>query len=213
MKNSIFSPFDFKPEALVIDNGEYPTHRLPLSWIENTPYIVCCDGAADTLVSKGKIPNVILGDGDSISHDNKQRKDIPFVQIEEQESNDQTKAMNYLMQLGKRNIGIVGATGKREDHTLGNISLLTEYQRMGATAIIATDNGVFIPCKDKVCLKSYKGQQVSIFNICAHHFYSDNLVYPLPRELNMWWQGTLNEALTDTFCINAEGEYLIFLNY
>lgn len=98
MTDTIFSPFDFKPEALVVDNGEYPTHRLPLSWIKTTPYIICCDGAADTFISKGRTPDIILGDGDSISADNKFRESIPFLQIDEQESNDQTKAVNYLIQ-------------------------------------------------------------------------------------------------------------------
>ncbi len=213
MTDTIFSPFDFKPEALVVDNGEYPTHRLPLSWIKTTPYIICCDGAADTFISKERTPDIILGDGDSISADNKSRESIPFLQIDEQESNDQTKAVNYLIQKGIKNIGIVGATGKREDHTLGNISLLIEYQRMGINAIMATDNGVFFPCKDEVCIKSYKGQQVSIFNISGSHFSSNNLVYPLPDRLDMWWQGTLNEAKENAFSIEAEGEYLIFLNY
>ena len=32
----------------------------------------------------------------------------------------------YLLSKGKRRIAIVGATGKREDHTIGNVSLLME---------------------------------------------------------------------------------------
>ena len=59
----------------------------------------------------------------------------------DQETNDQTKAVNYLMEKGFRRIAIVGATGRREDHTLGNISLLMEYMRMGQKYVMYTDYG------------------------------------------------------------------------
>ena len=52
--------------------------------------------------------------------------------ISDQETNDQTKAVNFLLAQGKRRIAIIGATGNREDHTLGNISLLSDYLRAGA---------------------------------------------------------------------------------
>ncbi len=39
---------------------------------------------------------------------------------------------------------IVGATGKREDHTLGNISLLAEYITR-TNVIMVTDTGLLLP--------------------------------------------------------------------
>ncbi len=38
------------------------------------------------------------------------------------------------------------------------------------------------------------------------------LVYPLSDFTN-WWQGTLNECIGTEFTIEAEGEYLVFLNF
>ena len=69
------------------------------------------------------------------------------------------------MEQGKRKIAITGATGKREDHTIGNISLLIEYMRAGADVFSFTDHGIFIPCRDITTHKCRKGQQVSIFSI------------------------------------------------
>ena len=39
----------------------------------------------------------------------------------------------------------MGATGKQEDHTLGNISLLIDYMKAGAQVTMLTDHGMFIP--------------------------------------------------------------------
>ena len=93
----------------------------------------------------------------------------------------------------KKNIAIVGATGKREDHTLGNISLLIDYMRTGAHVRMLTDYGIFIPCHDTCSFPSQPGQQISIINFGAHNLRGKGLVYPLSDFTN-WWQGTLNES-------------------
>ena len=72
-------------------------------------------------------PHAIIGDGDSLPQAFKEQyKDILHV-VEEQEDNDLTKATLHCGSLGFKRILYVGATGKREDHTLGNISLMMRY--------------------------------------------------------------------------------------
>ena len=108
-----------EPEAVILANGDYPTHPIPLQILANAPYIVCCDGGADTYIDRGNVPDVIIGDGDSLSEENRRKYSHILHCVSDQETNDQTKAVNFLLLQGKKNIAIVGATGKREDHTLG----------------------------------------------------------------------------------------------
>ena len=199
-------------DAVLLAGGEYPTAVQPLHILENAPFVVCCDGAADQYIASGKVPDAIVGDGDSIGAYNRTKYAHLLHVIAEQESNDQTKSMRFLMEHGKRRIAIVGATGKREDHTLGNISLLIEYARMGAEVYMYTNHGVFIPCKGDTTHKCHKGTQVSIFNFTATNLHADGLMYPL-YDFDNWWQGTLNECTGEEFTINANGEYLLFINY
>ena len=201
-----------KVEAVVLANGEYPTAPLPLQILADAPYVVCCDGGADEYIRNGHTPNLIIGDGDSISEENRKRYGHLLHRIAEQETNDQTKAVNYLLSQGKRRIAIVGATGKREDHTLGNISLLMDYMRAGADVRTYTDHGIFIPCRNTCTFTCQPGQQVSIINFNARKLHGLGLVYPLSDFTN-WWQGTLNEAIADEFTIHCTGEYLVFLAY
>ena len=106
----------------------------------------------------------------------------------------------------------MAATGKREDHTLGNISLLIEYMRAGACVQSFTNYGTFIPCKDSFTQPTRIGEQISIINFTASGFSSQGLRYPL-YDFTNWWQGTLNEAVADSVTIECKGEFLIFANY
>ena len=205
MKDKIF-------DAVIVAGGESPTATVPLDILHNAPYVVCCDGAADRYIATGHIPDAIVGDGDSISAENREKYAHLLHIIAEQETNDQTKAVRFLMEQGKQRIAIVGATGLREDHTIGNISLLVEYARMGCDVCSFTDYGIFIPCNGTTIHKCHKGQQVSIFSITAKDLSAEGLRYPI-YDFNNWWQGTLNECTGDKFTINATGWYLLFINY
>lgn len=199
-------------DAVIVAGGEFPTAALPLEILHGAPFVACCDGAADRYIATGLVPDAIVGDGDSISAGNRQKYAHLLHIISEQETNDQTKAVRYLMEKGMHRIAIVGATGKREDHTIGNISLLIEYARKGCDVCSFTDYGMFIPCNGTTTHQCRKGQQVSIFSITAKNLSTEGLLYPI-YDFSNWWQGTLNECTGDEFTINAEGEYLLFMNY
>ena len=205
MKDRIF-------DAVIVAGGEFPTAPQPMEVLQSAQFVVCCDGAADSYIATGRVPDSIVGDGDSISAVNREKFAHLLHIISEQESNDQTKAVRHLMERGMRRIAIVGATGKREDHTIGNISLLIEYARTGCDVRSFTDHGVFIPCNGTTTHKCRKGQQVSIFSITARDLSAEGLLYPI-YNFNNWWQGTLNECTGEEFTINANGEYLLFMNY
>ena len=199
-------------DAVILANGDFPSAPLPLQVLEKAPYVVCCDGGANEYLAKGYLPDVIIGDGDSLSEENRAKYASLIHYNPDQETNDQTKAIQFLVAQGKKRIAIVGATGKREDHTIGNISLLMEYMRMGVEVYMYTDYGVFIPCKDLSTRECRVGQQVSIFNFTARGFQSKGLAYSI-YDFTNWWQGTLNTCTETSFTIEAEGEYLVFMNY
>ena len=194
-----------KFDVVIVANGLFPTHETPLEVLHNAPLVVACDGAVR------HVPNadVVIGDGDSVPvafHDR-------LVQIDEQVDNDLTKATRYCLKRGCRHIAYVGCTGMREDHTLGNISLLMRYYReFQVEGVMFTDNGFFTPVKGNHVFHSFPSQQVSVFNAGCTALTSEGLrwqCYPM-QEL---WQGTLNEALGDTFTIEANGYYMVYQTY
>lgn len=203
---------DFEPEAVVIDAGSFPKNEKALRWLDKCDRIVCCDGAANSYLAAYSKVWRIVGDCDSLSADIAGRYEKIIRHIPDQETNDQTKAVSYLAGKGVRRIVIIGATGKREDHTLGNISLLLSYLQEGLDVRIYTDYGVFIPVQGTKRFVCAPGTQVSIFNFRARGMSSEGLRYPI-RDFDSLWQGTLNETPSGEFVISAEGSYLVFINY
>ena len=204
--------YEFTPEAVVVGGGDYPTHEKPLAMLHATPRVVCCDGAADEYISHGLTPWRIVGDGDSLSKEAKSRY-ADIIRINpDQETNDQTKAVEYLASKGIKEIAIVAATGRREDHTLGNISLLIEYLRKGLNVRIFTDYGLMVACRGNQTFKCPKGSAVSIFGFGTQGMQSEGLAYPI-RDFTSWWQGTLNKTTQEVFYITCEGEYIVYIGY
>lgn len=197
-------------EVVILAEGDYPTHALPLMILENCDNVICCDGAANVYIKTGKMPLATIGDGDSIASELKDK--LSFIQVDDQETNDLTKAVNYAKDLGYKNIAILGGTGKRECHTIGNISLLMEYKRMGLNVIMFTDYCSIFPCKDQIKFDSKVGQQVSIINFGAKNLSSEGLKYPI-YDFTALWQGTLNECTSNKCSISANGEFLVILDY
>jgi thiamine pyrophosphokinase len=201
--------------TVILANGTFPVHPVPLSRLREADMIVCCDGAAEKLVANGFEPSIIIGDLDSVSPDLKERYREILVQDSDQETNDLTKAVNWCIAAGIGEVAIVGATGIREDHTLGNISLLADYSRR-IDAVMLTDTGSFRVYDSSVTIDSYPGQQISIFSIDPTlKVTSTGLKYPLKNlTLQSWWRGTLNEASGNQFKLEFEkGIVIIFLEH
>lgn len=200
-------------KSVILCNGNYPTHQLPLKILQNADRVVCCDGAANKYIKEGNIPAIIIGDGDSIDKKYLDQYSSIFIKNTDQEINDLTKAFRHLYHNTKiKDIAILGATGKREDHTLGNISLLLEYYKEGANVAMYTDSGIFIPTKGNTEIKTEIGTQISFINFDATTLSAQGVKFPLSPFSN-WWQGTLNEATSETIKITTDGHLIIFLTY
>lgn len=199
--------------TVIIANGEFPTHKYPLASIENASYIICLDGSLEGTLRHNITPNRVIGDGDSISDALKEQYAHIIEIFTDQETNDLTKAVNYCVRKGLKRIKIVAATGKREDHTLGNISLLLEYMRNVEVEMI-TDYGTFTPISSTTEFQCEAGQQVSIFNMDKNPVTSHNLKFPLNNlVLDNLWKGTLNESLGESFTIETNGRTIVYRTF
>lgn len=198
---------------VILAAGDYPTHPTPLSILHQAELVICCDGAALPYIEhEGHAPWRIVGDGDSLPSDLKESLSDIIRQESEQDTNDLSKATRYAMAHGATRITYLGATGRREDHTLGNISLLVDYMRQGLQVDMCTDHGRFIPCHNIFRSELMVGAQLSIFSFGATNLSADGLRYPL-HELTNWWQGTLNEVTDSDVTITAHGDFLVYINF
>ncbi|MFZ1236430.1 MAG: thiamine diphosphokinase [Prevotella sp.] len=201
-------------DAIILAGGNYPSHALPRAILAGACHIVCCDSAFD-LLEPSLIDRVdaIVGDGDSLPEAAKQQyKSLLYIESE-QDDNDLTKATRYCRMKGYHRLAFLGTTGKREDHALGNISLLTEYAKdPDLQPVFITDYGIFVACTGDATFESFARQQVSIFNFGCTLLTSEGLRWNAYAFQN-WWQGTLNEAMGSSFTIHADRQYLVYRTY
>lgn len=201
-------------EVVVVANGSFPVSEIPLTLLKSNLPLVCCDGAVENLEKHGFVPAAVVGDGDSVPQNLRQKYSRVFHFDGNQENNDLTKAVNYCVARGYKNIAIVGATGLREDHTLANISLLVDYSKM-ANCCMLTDYGVFTAISKTAEFQSFPQQQVSVF--CMHDSIPltfEGLQYPVEnRCFRSLWEGSLNSATGNSFKIFTEGDVVVFQTY
>lgn len=198
-------------KCIVVANGLFPSGELALQMLRGAEFVIACDGAV-VEVEKYRGPDMVVGDLDSLPEEIYQKYADRLWRVNDQETNDLTKAMNYAYTHGFQEVLILGATGLREDHTLGNISLLLEYIPNFDRVEILSDFGIMTPLLESATLASHPGQQVSLFSLYPHGRISvSGLRYPIEnRRLLYWWEATLNEALEDNFSvILSEGAKVI----
>ncbi|MBR2958739.1 MAG: thiamine pyrophosphokinase [Bacteroidales bacterium] len=112
---------------------------------------------------------------------------------------------------------LLGATGRREDHTLGNISYLVTFgeEYPGIDLEMLTDHGRFTAFRGCRRFDTFPRQQVSVFSMDPEQQVSGSgLKWPLDgMRIRRWWQATLNEALADSVELRSEGWLVLFRTY
>ena len=97
--------------------------------------IICADSGAGHLYAAGMIPEVIIGDMDSLNPDILNYfEDRGSKIIKHPEAKDETDtqlALNYAIRLSPDEIYIFGAFGSRIDHTIANLSILISGMKRG----------------------------------------------------------------------------------
>ena len=197
--------------------------------------VVCCDGALQKLLSINIVPDVVVGDGDSmgispvetlhatsLQDENLQRRDapwhvstngheIPYYPDKSEEYNDLQKALKYCTAKGYDNILLMGCGGLREDHFIANLSILAMYSKEIHLTML-TEHGVFNVIHGTTTLRSLPEMQVSVFarNPRTKLTFT-GLKYPVnDRSFNWLWEGSLNEAVGDGFIVEAsDGEPVV----
>jgi len=189
---------------IILGNGAFPTEPYPVYLLDSAEGVVCCDGALEKWLAHcpEARPLAVVGDMDSLPAPLRERFADVLAPESEQEHNDMTKAMRWVLREHPEvlDITILGATGLREDHTIGNLGLLMEYTRMfplGERKVtMVSDFGTAFAITDSCELHLGEGRRISLFSadnslrICSTglEWPTDDVVF------DAWWKATLNRT-------------------
>ncbi len=203
---------------VILADGDFPVHPISLQILHNAKLLAACDGAAKNLLNAAIMPDIAVGDLDSLDDTSKQALAGKLVHVSEQETNDLNKTFRHVLPLIEPGdeIIILGASGKREDHTIGNISLLAEFYRQFKKIKMVTDFGIFQPFADEITFDATPGQEISVLNPNPRPVTvsGSGLKYALDQlALTSWHMATLNEASSDRITLRTGSPDDVLLIY
>lgn len=111
---------------IILSYVNYPSDQLLYQLTEEADYIICADGGQMIARNYNILPDVVIGDFDSTSIDEK--FDCLYITYPaEKDITDAEASLNHAVEMGCDDVTCYGGIGGRLDHMLGNISILSKY--------------------------------------------------------------------------------------
>ena len=134
--------------------------------------LMAADRGLDFFRENGITPDIIDGDFDSLSQEGKEYlnslKNTEIIKLQpEKDDTDTQSVVNLAIRKGSKNILILGATGGRMDHLLGNLGLLTIGKMKGVNIVLADAQNYVCLVDSGTVLEREKqfGKYVSFFPV------------------------------------------------
>lgn len=127
-------------------------------------YIICADGGITIAEQNGIIPDIVLGDLDSVDSVNQQYNFIRHPK--EKDDTDTMLCLKYGIANGFCDFLIIGGIGGRFDHTIANLQTLAFAKENGVNAAIISYNTfcTIIKGEEKYELPIKENAYLSIFS-------------------------------------------------
>ncbi len=208
----------------IFANGEIPNLRNAKAILDANRYIIAADGGSQHLQEMDIIPDMLIGDLDSIQPDYLKELIAKNVEIKQypvaKDLTDLEIAIQRAKDLNPEQIVIVGAMGGRFDHALANVLLLAKYSQPGL--LITLDDGCVqvMVIKEKHTIHGNAGDLVSLIPIedRVSGISTEGLKYPLDDAVltmgesrgisNVMLEGTANVSIKSgvLVCIHTRVE-------
>jgi thiamine pyrophosphokinase len=216
---------------LIVGNGPFLASDI-IHEAAQGKQIIALDGACEKLARMGLMPQVILGDFDSVSeeevlfwgiketfddiHEDSEAymgsHDVKIVPIKDQDLTDMMKAVRYCDENDAESIDIVCATGGRTDQTISNFRILRSGYKKNRPIFLHTTRETITFAKDEqVNICGNVGDYCGIFAFPAGNFSSQGLKYNGDNyPLDFAYSESASNQLADTIAVVIiKGEALI----
>jgi len=173
----------------VLGNGAWD-----LKWgsqvLKEVDFLICADGGANNASLAGRMPNLLIGDLDSITPEVLNQCKNTGCRIErfpcEKDETDLELALNCAEAearlVSERDIWLYGATGKRIDHFMGNIALMLAYARKGYRIHLEDPEHEIWILQSRELIKGSVGQELSLIALSEKAVVTtEGLRYPLQQ--------------------------------
>lgn len=201
-------------KTLVLCDGIPPSRPLFEDCREWADFFLAADGGAHTAIEFKSLPDVVIGDLDSYRPTNAEPYKVIFDPG--QETNDLEKALTLALRENSTHILVLGATGRRLDHTLKNLSVLKKFDRRFEELRLKDDFGDTFLLPKTFSAEIPPGTGISLFPLSGEvtGITTKGLKYPLNDESleNGVRDGSSNEVIDSHVEIShRRGDLIIFI--
>jgi thiamine pyrophosphokinase len=200
---------------IIFANGDLPNLEKAHALLHDGNFIIAADGGTRHTLALGLVPNIIVGDLDSINFDLQPliEKGTQVVRFSsDKNETDLELAIQHALTLQPEQVIILAALGGRLDQTLGNIALI-----LGPLSpVIRLDDGIeeVFFCRDRCEVNGSAGDIVSLIPWQGEvtGVVTTNLKWPLRAETLYphKTRGISNEMLGDTAAVKiGSGQLLV----
>ncbi|QGU95247.1 thiamine diphosphokinase [Clostridium bovifaecis] len=155
-------------KAVIVSGGTPPSYELIKQELQDSSCLICADSGANCLYKYNISPDIIVGDLDSIHEDalncfrNKNTNILKYPR--EKDCTDTEIALDKAIELGANEIVLLGSTGSRIDHLLGNIGMLLKCLKLDVSATIKDEHNSIRVINKPIKVKGNIGNTFSLIS-------------------------------------------------
>jgi len=174
--------------CIIFINGELTHPQQALDLIQPDDLLIAADGGAEHLCALGLQPDIVVGDGDSLSQKTTlalEQAGVRFLKYpSRKDQTDLELALDYARQQNTREILLFAALGGRWDQTLANILLCFQPELADIDITILAGSQKLFPIRHNITLHGQPGDTVSLLAVGgdAEGVTSNGLEYPLRND-------------------------------
>jgi thiamine pyrophosphokinase len=203
-------------KCVIICDGELPSKNIITNELTDSRLLIAADGGALALERMNISPDVIIGDLDSYQPTGNEKADV--IKDPDQETNDLEKSLAYAEQHSLLDIVVFGATGKRLDHTLKNLSVLLQFDNRFSTLVFKDRYSIMEIIHSPFRRSFAPGTSLSLFPLSGtvEGITTKGLKYPLTQGdlKNGVQDGSSNLTVKKTVEIEfKKGDLLLLINH
>ncbi len=169
----------------IVANGCVSDYNFLIKKLKQADFIICVDGGAKHLCKIKRVPDIIIGDLDSM--DKKDRfffecKNVKFIKYPvEKDATDTELATDFAISMNPDEITYLACTGNRIDHVLSNISMLKRNLDNNILSRLIDENNEIFLINNSIEISGEKGDIISLvpFSQSVAGISSKGLKYPL----------------------------------
>ena len=175
-------------DVVVVANGDMRHPARLLLIVDRGDLVVAADGGANWLASQRRLPDLLVGDMDSVNPGVLQALEDGGCRLvrhsPRKDETDTELALHEAVALGATRITLLGASGGRIDHTLANVLLLLMPELDGIETLIFDGRSYLTIVRRTSLIRGEVGDFVSLIPLGgdAGGIVTEGLEYPLDDE-------------------------------